>query len=293
MNKYLFIGLDYQHHETRQIDSIINIYKLTEYIVKKYGTVIDPDNIITDSKDKSKTTRQGILMRLYKLGLETWHSDIANVFIYYAGDSIDLLEYINGSNVRQGIVPSDYGSIISKEELAEILHQYNPRTRIIFIADCCFIEQNILGLKYTLDIKNDAYNILDNCFNIPSRRILTLSYCIDKPSHRSDDNQFNVLNYNQKINSYADYIAKLDDRTESIFELLQDITEIFKRKNINMRPVLSASYLPDNNEKILSVFQIPAKRIEVSSFEEYKKRSYTHSSHSIYAPATTSYACYC
>ena len=278
MNKYLFIGLDYQHCENRSIDAVINIYKITEYLNKKYNVIIDPDDIITDNKDKSKATRQNILMRLYRLGLETWSQNLKNVFIYYAGDSIDTLEYIYANNniIKEGIVPSDYktSGIISKEELMQIINQFNPATQIIFIGDCCFPSSNIFDLKYTWDVKNDSYSITNQSTR---RKIMTLTYTINKYSHRTDDNLFNVLNFNEKIYSIADYIAKLDDRNNSMFELLQDIHHIFERKNINMIPTLSLSYLPDNNDKIFK-FMEPTK-IEASSFEEYKRQSYIPQMH--------------
>jgi len=287
MNKYLFIGLDYQHLENRCIDSINNIYKLTNYIQTKYNITIEPEDIITDSKDKTKTSRQGIMMRLYKLGLETWCKDIKNVFIYYTGDSLNVLEYIaSTNNIKEGIVPSDYaveGNIITKEELLEIFRQYNPKTRIIFILDCCFTSQNILNLKYIMDVENDTFTINDNC--IDRQRLLVLTYAIDKYSHRNDDNYFSVLNFNEKIHSYSDYISKLDHRNNSIFELLQDVYAIFKRKNINMKPVLSASYLPIYNDRILDFLESEIDMSSITSFEEYKRLSYTAQEYH--------YECYC
>lgn len=274
MNKYLFIGLDYRYIENRSISSIANIGKMTEYASKKYNIHIESDDIITDGCDTTHTTKQAILMRLYKIGLDTWNQDIKTVLIYYTGDSMNVQEYISryaSHHIKQGIVPSDYyiNGIIDKDDLAQIFHQYNPKTQIIFIADCCFTCNNILDLKYTWDVRNDAFSITDKSYDFPRRKIMTISYSLDKQSNRIDDNYFMALNLNEKISSYADYISKLEERNNSIFELLQDIYEIFKRKNINMIPIMSASYLPDINDKI-------SDYLIASTFEDYKRRSYTY-----------------
>ena len=88
MNKFLFLGLNYKHIENRHIDTISNVHKLTDYIKTSYNLSIEEENIITDNKDKYRTSYQGILLELHKLALETWNKQIDNIFIYFTGDSI-------------------------------------------------------------------------------------------------------------------------------------------------------------------------------------------------------------
>jgi len=280
MNKFLFLGLNYKHVENRHIDTISNVYKLTDYIKTSYNLSIDEETIITDNKDKYRTSYQGILLELHKLALETWNKQIDNIFIYFTGDSINIVEYICSYNIdykiKQGIVPSDYTAkgIISKEELKGIFEQFNPRTRIIFIADCCYTIENILGLKYTWSANTDMFCIERGRENeIPSRKIITISYAL-QTSKSEEDNYFNLLSINEKINSIADYITKLDNKNDTIFSSLKDIHNILQVKRINMKPTLSASYNILNENTNLFNYLDNASCIR-SSFEDYKKKSYT------------------
>jgi hypothetical protein len=280
MNRFLFVGLNYNHIKNRHIETITNVHKLTEYIKKTYNILINEDHIIIDDKDKYKTSRQGIILQLYKLALESWNKQVDNIFIYYTGDSINIVEYVyaynNGYKIKQGIVPSDYNesSIISKEELKSIFEQFNPRTRIIFISDCCYTNENILGLKYTWSADSDIFSVeKDRELEISNRKVITISYVL-QDSKTDEDNFFNVLSINEKINSLADYITKLDNKNETIFSSLKDIHNILQMKKVNMKPTLSASYNILNENTNIFNYLNNAQNIR-SSFEEYKKKSYT------------------
>lgn len=284
MNKFLFIGLNYKHLGNRHIDTTTNVFKLIEYIKTKYRLSIDEENIVTDNKDKYRASYQGILLELHKLALETWNKQIDNVFLYYTGDSINILEYIysykNAYNVKQGIVPSDYKDkgIISKEDLKMIIEQFNPTTRIILISDCCYTTANILGLKYTWSADTDIFaveneSIIDTDKDVTKRKIITISYVLQS-SKTDEDNFFNVLSINEKINSLADYITKLDNKNDNIFSTLKDINDVLQMKKINMKPTLSASYNILNENTNIFNYLDNANSIR-SSFEEYKKNSYT------------------
>jgi len=249
--KSLLIGLDYKQVEYRKLNGSQYAKKLQEYIQGKYEDITDDNCLIITDEDKMTSSHDGLLKEFYKLGLESWSNDLDVVFIYYAGDTIDIAEYVNAYSgnyrINQGIVPSDYSlnGIIHKEKLQELLGQFNPQTKIIMITDCCFVHENILDLKYNWYIddhvehiyENERYN---NVFD-ENRKVIVVSYKLLKYT-TDDDNFYNILKMNENIKSIADYITKLYDVNDDVFDLLRDIIRLHINKNINMIPCISSTY---------------------------------------------------
>jgi hypothetical protein len=229
-------------------------------------------------------TYDGIISSLYKLGLQTWSENLDYVLIYYIGDSINVSDYVhayNGKfNIEQGIVPSDYNikGVIDRSKLCKILEQYNPNTKIIFIADSCFLYNNIFNLEYNWNTYHN--NVFLNRpprntkYHKTNRKIMTISYSLSKYG-TDDDNYYNILEHNANPRSFADFVSKLGYVNDDVFNLLKDINNIFNRKNIHMLASLSTSFnLTETDNDIFKCFetQVPFvdfKPIQEDSFADY------------------------
>jgi hypothetical protein len=286
MNKeILLLGCNYNHINYRSIDYTSYIAKISRYVKKK-------DIIPIELSDVEDTTYNNILLALYKVALKSWTSNLSSVLIYYIGDSIDISEYISGYNsnynINQGIVPTDYNirknnSVINNDLIYEILSQFNPSTKIIFIADTCFTKSNILNLKYDWDIENKQLKDLSSLkINDTLKNILVISLCLDKLSS-NDDNFYNILDINKNIISLGDYIIKLrnlldnkneEKKTYDIFNILKDINGIISNKKINMRVSLSSSYNLLNEKEYLSILDKQEDILSLSTYDDYVKNSY-------------------
>lgn len=253
-SKALFIGLDYNHIEYRKLNNTPSLNKLIEYLKTVYN--IDRRNyeILTDIN----ATHENILSNLYKLGLQSWSENLDYVFIYYIGDTINIADYAQAysgrfNQIKQGIVPSDYNikGVLDKTKILNILDQYNPRTKIIFIADSCFLQNNIFNLEFNYNnrpSKNTSYHKT-------YRRIVTISYSLNNYS-TDDDNYYNVLKENENIKSFADFIIKLGYVNDDIFCLLHDVNSVFNKKKVNMTTSLSASFnLTETDKNIFKCFE--------------------------------------
>ena len=270
--KALFIGVDYKDNEYRKIENTHILAKLINYI-KEINKIDKIDCELIADNEIIKATYEKIYLNLYKLGLETWSKNINTVFIYYIGDTINITDYVqsyyDNYNIKEGITPNDYNvrGVIAKEKIYEILKQYNPRTKIIFIADACFKEDNIFDLDYVW------YESSQKLVKINQKKddvkIITISYNLATYS-TDDDNYYNILNNNETISkkSLGDYLIKLSYANENILDFLKAINGLLKKKNINMRASLSSSYeLNDYDKRIFNCFS--RENIQIDYYENY------------------------
>jgi hypothetical protein len=278
--KTLFIGLDYKHVEYRSLQNTIRMTKLIDHLIQSYN--IDKHNY--DILNDMNATYDGIISALYKLGLQTWSENLDYVLIYYIGDSINVSDYVhayNGKfNIAQGIVPSDYNinGVIDKSKIFEILEQYNPNTKIIFIADSCFLYNNIFNLEYNWSTyKNNVFlnrPPRNTKYQKTNRKIMTISYSLSKYG-TDDDNYYNILENNANIRSFADFVTKLGYVNDDIFSLLKDINNILNRKNIHMVSSLSASFdLTETDNNIFKCFDKAALQIPFVDFKPIQEDSF-------------------
>jgi hypothetical protein len=263
--KALFIGLDYTHIEYRNLNNTTYLKKLIEYLKMVYNIDKKDYEILTEMSG----TSDSILLHLYKLGLETWSQNLDYALIYYIGDSINLADYAqaytgNFNNIKQGLVPSDYNmkGIIDNAEVLNIFDQYNPKTKIIFITDSCFLHGNIFNLEFDWSKRNITP------YHKTCRKILSISYSLAKYASE-DDNYYNILTENENIKSFANFIIKLGYMNDDIFNLLSDINNVFYKKNINMTVSLSASfYLTETDRNIFKCFE-PNNKPKDDDFTSY------------------------
>jgi hypothetical protein len=271
--KSLFIGLDYKHIEYRSLKNTIYVTKLVDHLVRSHN--IDKENY--DVLNDMNGTYDGIISSLYKLGLQTWSENLDYVLIYYIGDSINVSDYVhayNGKfNIAQGIVPSDYNikGVIDKSKIFEILEQYNPNTKIIFIADSCFLYNNIFNIEYNWSTyKNNVFlnrPPRNTKYQKTNRKIMTISYSLSKYG-TDDDNYYNVLENNANIRSFADFVTKLGYVDDDVFSLLKDINNIFSNKNIHMLASLSTSFnLTETDKNIFKCFETAALQVPFVDFK--------------------------
>lgn len=258
--KAIFIGADYKENDYRRLYNIQNVTKFSDYIKNIYNLDNSDFEIITDDT-KCKSSYDGILLKLYKLGLDTWTSDIDTVFIYYIGDTINVKDYIKSYtgnyDIKQGVVPSDYdkNGIIDKDELYKIFQQFNPKTQIIFIADSCFIDGNIFNLDYIWSQNKESMMQVNE--NNSKSKIITISYNLSNYSS-DENNYYNLLLNNETINkkSIGEYLTKLSYVNDDIFDILNDVNNVLNKKDINMTVSLASSYnLSDADKNIFKCFE--------------------------------------
>lgn len=261
--KALFIGADYRDVQYRKLDNSRYAIALSEHIKTIYNAQKDNFDIITDTT-ACKSSYDGILFQLYKLGLETWSSTLDTVFIYYIGDSISITDYVQAysgkySDITQGIVPCDYTvrGVIDMSKVFKILQQYNPKTKIIFIADSCFLNSNIFNLEYDWFINNiSAYRRQNRLVpNKIKQKIITIS-CNLAQYNSDDDNYYTMLQNNENMKSIGDFLVKLTYINDDIFGFTKDMNSVLMNKRINMLVSIASSYdLSMDDKNIFKCFE--------------------------------------
>lgn len=265
--KALFISAEYKSISYRQLDNIKHVVQLADHIKTCYNMSRDKYEIITDNAS-CKSSHDGILSQLYKLGLETWSMHLDTVFIYYTGDSINICDYVqayNGkySTISQGIVPCDYNDrgVLDNDKIYKILELFNPKTKIIFVADSCFLDSNIFNLEYDWFINNNTAYRRQNkrAPRQTNHNIITIS-CNLAYYKTDDENYYTVLQNNENMKSIADFMVKLAYINDNIFDFVKDMNSVLMNKQINMLVSIASSYdLSKDNKNIFECF---GKQIE-------------------------------
>eukprot|EP00798_Chlamydomonas_sp_ICE-L_P025124 gene25124-biopygen19583 len=102
------------------------------------------------------TTASAILDALVDLAIDSYDKALDTVWIHYSGHGTSIAGFSDNELDRfdECLVPSNF-RLIPDDYIAKVLYYFNPRTSIVFVADCCH-SGTISDLPFTwIDLINE------------------------------------------------------------------------------------------------------------------------------------------
>jgi hypothetical protein len=254
----LLFGLNYAHCKQGQLNGCINdVRQMAAHIYATFGAQF-LINIHTDDVDKRSTSYNGIIQKLYDLAIASYKDNLEFVWIHYSGHgSYQADKNSDESDGKdEGLVPSDYEKrgILLDDFICKILEQFNPKTKIFFVTDCCH-SGSILDLKYSWNEKKEWLVDNKNC-NITAPIIL-ISGCLD--SQTSAD-AYNLLKDGKHIGALTASILKVLDRNPrylyNVFTFVDAVRQDLKNGGFEQYPCISSTYDLIRNPSLIT-YEIP------------------------------------
>lgn len=240
--KALLFGLNYLQSEEGRLNGCINdVTNMAQYLRTQLRI---PCDVYTDDKSPQDTTLLGMTTRLYELALQSWSEYLDFVWIHYSGHGSYVAD--NSRDELDGqdecLVPTDYAKngVLLDDTLNNILKQFNPKTKVICIFDCCH-SGTIADVKYhwETDTRVNVENI--QCQVKP--KVITLSGCQDT---QTSADAYNVRGDNQYTGAMTScLLTALSESSEcrtDIFRLLTRLRALLKEKKFTQVPKLCSTY---------------------------------------------------
>jgi hypothetical protein len=274
--KGLLFGLNYAYCEKGQLNGCINdVRHVASYLYTTFGSSF-PINVYTDDVDRRSTSYNGIIQKLYDLAISSYRDDLDFVWIHYSGHGSHQQDR-NGDETDgqdEGLVPSDYHTrgLLLDDFLNKIMEQFNPKTRIVFVTDCCH-SGSILDLRYTWNERQ--LPIIDNkTCRVRSPTIL-ISGCSDA---QTSADAFNLLNNGKHIGALTACILKVLYKQPTIIHNVFDFVNAVRRQlgkdGFKQYPCLSSTYDLTKDPSLL-----PQQRDMAPAPRLYQQVSHTQHQH--------------
>jgi hypothetical protein len=243
--KALLFGLNYAHIPDARLNGCINdVMQISNQIHLIFGDYF-PIDIFTDDVDKVNTSYDGIVKHLYNLAIQTYSDDLEFAWVHFSGHGSqtqdtngDELDYMD-----EGICPSDFNKkgIIIDDILNNVISKCNPKTKILFVSDCCH-SGSILDLKYTWSTNIRKCKTENKNCKVKSN-VIMISGCMD---NQTSADAYNLLNNKQHIGALtASFIKVLEKKPQQLYDVFSFISSVQKELKIggfNQYPCLSSTY---------------------------------------------------
>jgi hypothetical protein len=240
----LLFGLNYAHCKQGQLNGCINdVRQMAAQIYGTFGASFSI-TVYTDDVDIRATSYNGIIQKLYDLAIASYKENLEFVWIHYSGHGSHQKD-ANGDEsdgYDEGLVPSDYETrgLLLDDFLNRIMEQFNPKTRVLFITDCCH-SGSILDLRYTWN--ENKQPLIENRNCIIKAPVILISSCLDS---QTAADAFNLLKDGKHIGALTASIINVLNRWPryiyNAFMFVNAIRQELKNGGFEQYPCLSSTY---------------------------------------------------
>ncbi len=239
----LLFGINYTNTDNQLFGCINDVINIAEFL-KECGFDNDNINIYTDIKNPNDVTVKGICNHLINLVKDSWSKNLDLVWIHYSGHGTSVKcnegDEIDGRD--ECIVPLDYetNGFITDDIICDIIHEFNPKTKIILFFDCCHAG-TICDLTYHY-IKEHK-KIIENNRPICLSKILCISGCDDNQTSADANNLYGFnISAGAMTAITLNILKKFPETKSNIFLLKKFITRELKQKGFQQVPQITSSY---------------------------------------------------
>jgi hypothetical protein len=240
--KAILFGLNYKHCKSGQLNGCINdVNNMAVYIKNELKIPID---IYTDDVNLKETSGIGITNKLFELACNSYRYNYDFVYIHYSGHGSYVTDYSKDESdgKDEALVPSDYETkgFLVDDYLQTIFRQFNPRTKIFCVFDCCH-SGTLIDTKYRWESENNVK--LENIRCQIKAKVITISGCLDD---QTSADAYNLLKDGKYTGALTTAILSVFKEKpyckNNIFELLGNVRMKLKNGNFSQIPIVCSTY---------------------------------------------------
>lgn len=245
----ILFGLNYSYDSNARLNGCINdVNNMTDFL----KTVGFNCRTYTDDKDLFSTSALGMIQRISEVAKESFKNNLETVWIHYSGHGTYIRD-LNGDE-RDGndecLVPSNYKTfgIIPDDVLNSVLSQFNPKTKVICIFDCCH-SATIADTKFSWEGSTN-FSIENIRCKIPGK-LITISGCLDNQVSMDAYNILKTRKFEGAMTSCL-LLALKESRIyhRNIFNLVDVLKRKLKERKFTQIPKLCSTFNL-NTDKVL------------------------------------------
>lgn len=239
---YLF-GLNYANDATMKLNGCINdVQNMATYLKTELGI---PCELFTDDINQKDTTAMGMLNKLYQIAMTTYSEDLDFVWIHYSGHGTSILD--QDADEKDGrdeaLVPYDVKTmgVIPDDYIQWLFTYFNPKTRVIFVFDCC--HSGTIGDVF-FSWEGPKNCVVENVMCDVKARVITLSGCLDD---QTSADAYNVLGDNKYVGALTSCLlmAMKENKTgtwSNVFTMIDSLRKKLTDRGFVQKPKVCSTH---------------------------------------------------
>ena len=238
----LLVGINYTTDPLNRLNGCINdVTNMARLLMTKYNFVPNDIRILIDTPNPRATRKAAIIQALNTLKLASINRNLDLVYFHYSGHGSQQRDQNaeETDGLDEGLCPIDFASagLITDDELAAVFSQFNPRTRIIVVTDCCH-SGSILDLPCNYNSDGES-NQISQLKPSTHPNMICLSGCVDADT--SADAWDPEVRKAGGALTMCLMKALTANPDQSLFAIYERTVAYLKQGNYSQRPVLSSS----------------------------------------------------
>lgn len=242
----LLVGLDYpQYVQYRQLSCCANDVRLVgALLTDQYHVPNENITIITDEHSGAAATWYELVIAIYRLALESWKKDLDVAVFMFSGHGTQVFADKSegeADGLDEGIAPTDFDirGVIKDGYLKQLFENFNPKTKVVCLFDCCH-SGSMMDLPFYYLDGSDASSLFVKKSECDMKsNIIMLSACKDKQISADYYDDRTQLTYGALTKILVDI---LKERPQIQIDQLQSkINEQYQRLGYNQVCIASAS----------------------------------------------------
>ena len=251
----ILFGLNYDKTPESKLRGCINDVNNMKMLLESKAYGFDDVRVFTDNDSNNRTTACGFLQEINNLANRSWKEELDVAWIHYSGHGCSVKDWTNDEldGKDECVVPSDYkrAGVVSDDYIKNVLRNFNPRTKVICIFDCCH-SGTIGDLKYRY--LNESTPQEENRGKACDSKIILISGCMDSQTSADAFNVNNMKKYSGAMTScLIQSLQQLGHKPEqtSVYKLLERLRINLKEKRFSQIPQLCASFMVSPSDVLL------------------------------------------
>lgn len=250
----ILFGINYKETPSAGLRGCVNDVLNMHALLKSESYGFEDVRVFTDesSDTKSRTTACGILQEMNNLATRSWKDNLDVAWIHFSGHGCCVRDLTGDETdgLDECIIPSDFqrAGVVSDDYIKNVLRNFNPKTKVICVFDCCH-SGTVGDLKYRY-LENKS-PVMENKGEACKSPVLLISGCRDNQTSADAYNVNNAHKYSGAMTScLITSLQTLGNKpsTISIFALVNKLRQTLQTKGFLQVPQLCTSYLLKDDE---------------------------------------------